>query len=347
MKNMISPFSMILLMTIFLVSCNKNNANNKNEKTQAISVKVEIVKPQNVQVTSSYTGSLEGEQQAVIYAKIAEAVEKINIHEGQNVKANEVIMTLNKTGPSSRFQQAKALYENSQKIYKKMEYLYQEGAVSETQYDAAKTEYEVDKASFDAAKQLVEIKSPIDGIVTSVDVSVGDFIYLGQNLATVASTSKLRVKFYVNASEVGFFQKGAHVYITSNELSQKAQGEITTIASSADPLTRAFEIEALIDNSKGVFKPGMFVNVNFIQEELKNVIAIPQNSVLTLDNKKVVFIANNHIAHKKQIVLGPGVDGKTVIKSGLKVGDTLVTMGQDYIDEGFKLNITAMDEGIQ
>ncbi|NOY88186.1 MAG: efflux RND transporter periplasmic adaptor subunit, partial [FCB group bacterium] len=280
MKNMILPFSMILLMTIFLVSCNKNNANKENEKKQVISVKVEIVKPQNVQISSSYTGSLEGEKQAVIYAKIAEAVEKINIHEGREVKAGDVIMTLNKTGPSSRYQQAKALYENAQKIYKKMEYLYQEGAVSETRYDAAKTEYEVDKASFDAAQQLVEIKSPINGMVTSVDVSVGNFIHLGQNLATVASTSKLRVKFYVNASEISFFQKGAHIYITSDEFPQEAQGEIITIASSADPLTRTFEIEALIDNSEGFFKPGMFVKVLYIQKELKNVITVPQKSVL-------------------------------------------------------------------
>jgi RND family efflux transporter MFP subunit len=333
------------LVVSIISSCSKKAETKVAERT--ISVAASIVNAGNMKVTRSYTGSLEGEKQAVIYAKISEAVQKINVAEGQSVKSDDILLTLDKNGPSSNYQQALSLYQNAEKTYNKMKYLYEQGAVSETQYDEAKTNYEVTKASYESAAQLVEIHSPITGVVTSLDVSAGDYVMVGTKLATVATSNQLRVKFGVNSSEIRFFTIGTPVTISAEGVAGFGTGKVTSVATSADPTSRAFEIEATIDNSDHYFRPGMFATIEFAQQHLDNVIVIPMSAVLTYENRPIAFVSQGGTAHQRSLVLGPENKGEVVVDSGLTVGDTLVTMGQQYLDEGFKVKITSMSEGVQ
>ncbi len=344
MKQYLIGLTLLALAASIISSCSQSETSKIDEKS-ATSVKAEVLKPRDVQVTRTFTGSLEGEKQAVIYAKVAEAVQAVYVKEGQDVAANTILVALDKTGPSSNYLQTKSLFANAEKNYKKMEYLFGEGAVSESQYDAARTDYEVQRASFEAVSQLVDIPTPIAGLVTAVDVSEGEFVRVGQKLATVASTGKLRVKIGVNSNDIGFFTTGTPVIVSSETAKSVASGKVVTVASSADPVTRAFEVQALIDNSDGSYKPGMFVRISIVLEDLKGVLAVPRRSVVTLDDKKTVFTITNGKAVKKEVTLGPDIDGRVVITSGVAVGDTLVTLGQDYLDDGYDVKIASLSEG--
>lgn len=344
MKQHTLGFLGLALIATLALSCSRSE-DTGTSNNRVISVRAEIIQPQSVQITGTYTGSLDGEKQAVIYSKISEAVEQVNVDEGRIVEANTTVITLDKSGPSSSYQQAKSLYQNAEKNYKKMEYLFKEGAISETQYDAAQTDYEVKKAGFESAAQLVEIKSPIAGMVTSVDVSPGDYVQIGQKLATIATIDKLRVKFGVNASDISLIKPGSSVTISSEMFPYTAKGSVVSVPTSADPITRAFDVEAIVDNTEGHFKPGMFVRINFVRQSLDNVVVVPQNAVLTLDNVPTVFLVSGDSADKRQVRLGPDIHGNVVVDSGLIAGDTLVILGQDYLEEGFKVRITSMSEG--
>ena len=48
-------------------------------------------------------------------------------------------------------------------------------------------------------------------------------------------------------------------------------------------------------------------------------------------------------AIRKVVILGPELDGRVVIESGLSGGDTLVTLGQSYLDDGMSVNVTAVE----
>ena len=196
-----------------------------------------------------------------------------------------------------------------------------------------------------AVERLVDLRTPIAGLVTAVKVSAGDFVTAGQQLATVATTDRLRIKFGINPEDIAFVGKGAGVSISSDVVAEGATGTVLSVATSADPITRTFQVEALIDNDKGLFKPGMFVNVLITRQKLTNIIAVPREAVLTLDNRQVVYVVVNGVAHKRPVTLGADLDGVVVAASGLAVGDTVVTLGQNYLDEGFKVNVTAVNEG--
>jgi membrane fusion protein (multidrug efflux system) len=333
----------ILLLMIMMIACSSEQVEETNNNGKAISVKVMVLKTGSIDIMKTYAGSLEGEKQAVIYSKIAEAVSNVNVSVGQTVSKNQVLIELDESGPSSNLQEAYSLYKNSEKNFNKMEFLFKEGAVSETDFDAAKTDYEVKKATYESASKLVKIETPIDGLVTFLGVSNGDFVQVGQKLAEVASSDKVRIKFGVNASEINDINVGDQISINTESANNKIIGKVISVASSADPQTRDFEVEGLIDNKNNNLKPGMFVDVEHTQKHLKDVILIPRKAVIEMNNGDMVFVINNGIAVSIDVELGQNVNGLVVVKSGLNINDTLVTLGQSYLEDSSKVNITSME----
>lgn len=123
-----------------------------------------------------------------------------------------------------------------------------------------------------------------------------------------------------------------------------ANGKVATVASSADPVSRSFQVEAIIDNGEGWFSPGMFVHIDYILEYLPGVIAVPREAILNIDGQETVFTSVSGRAQMRRITLGADLSGDVVVLSGLNAGDTLVTLGQDYLEDGLKLNITELEE---
>ena len=337
----------ILLGTALLMlvasGCSGEKQETQVATERAVSIQGSLVVRTDAQLTKNFTGTIEGEKQAVLSAKISEAVEKVLVKEGDFVKTDDVLIMLDRNGSSSNYMQASSVFQNAEKNYNKMKFLYDEGAVSESQYDGARTEYEVAKANFEAARQLVEIKSPISGMVTSTDVSVGDYLYPGQTVATVASVDRLRIKLGVSGNDIGLFSKGSHVRISVGSSSPiTADGKVYKVAQSADPSTRTFAVEIEIDNASGELKPGMFGRAAIVATSLKDIIVIPRSAVITGAEEDFIFVAADGVAHKRVVKLGVDFDGTVEILEGLNQGDTLVTIGQNYLDDGKPVKVVRL-----
>jgi len=333
----------ILAAVPFIWGCSGNGGDTTTQENQAVSVRALVVEPVSKELNKVYTGTLEGEKQAVIRAKISEAVASIDYREGSQVKANAVIVTLDKTGASSTFFQTQSVFKNAEKNYNKMKYLYDQGAISEAEYDGAKTEYEVARANFEASRQTVELTTPISGTVTSVDVSVGDYVAAGQQVATVATIDRLRIKLGVNAEDIRYFNIGDQVEVyVENDARSKAVGKVITVAKSADPTTRAFQVQVELDNSEHSLKPGTFARAEIVIERFDNILTIPQKAIVQKNDKSYVYLVEGDRVKLEEIKKGVDFNGVAQVLDGLKPGDTVVTVGQDYLGDGFKIRLNAL-----
>ena len=124
-------------------------------------------------------------------------------------------------------------------------------------------------------------------------------------------------------------------------------GEVVAIAQSADPQTRTFEVEAQVANTGTGLYPGMFVRASVVLERLRDVIIVPHDAVLEMDNKQTVFVVNNGIVHKHVLTIAKEISQCVVVDGGLNVGDTIVTLGQTYLDDGFNVKITSLETNTQ
>jgi HlyD family secretion protein len=193
-------------------------------------------------------------------------------------------------------------------------------------------------------KQLEEqlsyttIESPLDGVVLSRDVQVGDavssILVLGSTatlVMTLGDTSEVYVKGKVDESDIGKVYLGQPARIKVESFKDKTfTGKVTKISPMGvekDNVT-TFETRVSINNPEGVLKAMMTANAEIILEEHKNVLQIPEGAILyDKDKNASVEIPEPKAKEgKKKIAVNIGISNgaKTELLSGLKEGDQVV-----------------------
>ena len=193
-------------------------------------------------------------------------------------------------------------------------------------------------------KQLEEqlgyttITSPIDGIILSRDVEVGDavssILVLGSSatlIMTEGDTSEVYVKGKVDESDIGKVYMAQPARIKVESFKDKTfNGKVTKISPMGvekDNVT-TFEVRVSINNPGGELKAAMTANAEIILEEHKNVLQIPEGSILyDKDKKASVEIPDEKGKEgKRKVAVNIGISNgaKTELLNGLKEGDQVV-----------------------
>ncbi len=183
-----------------------------------------------------------------------------------------------------------------------------------------------------------DIESPIDGVVLSRDVEMGDavssILVLGSSatlVMTLGDTSSVYVKGKVDESDIGKVYLGQPARIKVESFKDKTfNGVVTKISPMGvekDNVT-TFEVRVSINNPGGELKAEMTANAEIILEEHKNVLQIPEGSIIyDKDKKASVEIPDTSAKDgKKKIAVNIGISNgaKTELLSGLKEGDQVV-----------------------
>ncbi len=213
--------------------------------------------------------------------------------------------------------------------------------VLEAKIAQARAEVARDRANL---KQLQEqlsytdIESPIDGIVLSRDVQMGDavssILVLGSSatlVMTLGDTSQVYVKGKVDESDIGKVYLGQPARIKVESFKDKTfNGVVTKISPMGvekDNVT-TFEVRVSINNPGGELKAEMTANAEIILEEHKNVLQIPEGSIIyDKDKKASVEIPDSSAKDgKKKLAVNIGISNgaKTEVLGGLKEGDQVV-----------------------
>jgi HlyD family secretion protein len=182
------------------------------------------------------------------------------------------------------------------------------------------------------------ITSPIEGIILSRDVEVGDavssILVLGSSatlVMTLGDTSEVYVKGKVDESDIGKVYMAQPARIKVESFKDKTfNGKVTKISPMGvekDNVT-TFEVRVSINNPGGELKAAMTANAEIILEEHKNVLQIPEGSILyDKDKKASVEIPDEKGKEgKRKVTVNIGISNgaKTELLSGLKEGDQVV-----------------------
>jgi HlyD family secretion protein len=183
-----------------------------------------------------------------------------------------------------------------------------------------------------------DIQSPIDGVVLSRDVEMGDavssILVLGSSatlVMTLGDTSSVYVKGKVDESDIGRVYLGQPARIKVESFKDKTfNGVVTKISPMGvekDNVT-TFEVRVSINNPGGELKAEMTANAEIILEEHKNVLQIPEGSIIYDKDKKASVEVPDTGAKdgKKKVAVNIGISNgaKTELLSGLKEGDEVV-----------------------
>lgn len=334
-----------LAATVALAGCTKDKAAeeiNKKSMAQIYSeegtpVNVATVKTSSFQTALSYDATVNGIYESTASAKLSDSVESVRYSVGDWVDKDAVVVTFPKNNPSANYYQAKTVYENLETAYKRMSTLYKAKGISKQDYDNAVTAYENAKATWDNVNEMVNVKAPISGLITRLDVQKTDNVKAGDVLFAVTDDSKLKCKVWIQERDIARVSKGMNTTATWN--GTEITGKIVQLDLAMNPDKQAFGALMEFDNAGGKIPSGVNAKVNIVAYEKNSVIALDRKNITFDGNKAYVFIASGDKAVKKEVKTGENFGNKVEIISGINAGDKLITDGNKNISDGTFIRI--------
>ncbi|MDP8222478.1 MAG: efflux RND transporter periplasmic adaptor subunit [Candidatus Lernaella stagnicola] len=323
----------------------------KGEKTPSIDdvrradgVPVDVYAIQNATFEKwlEKTGALEGINQASIYANMPARIRTVHVQQGQKVGAGRAIVSLDALSSTQSYaarEGARLQYETAKREFDRLQPLHEAGALSDSQLDRARLAMDTARAvSRDAAASLT-LKTPIAGVVTDVRVRAGQKVEPGETLAVVAKTDQARVKMDVSSSDIKKIAAGQVAMVVENGDNELASGQVCCVSLSADPKTRLFLVEAILD-SNGLLPPGTLQRVKIRTDFQENALQVPSDALHTDAKGYFVFVVGGeNKAEKRPIVIGPHNNKMVVVEDGLQAGEQVVVWGANLLSGGEKVQI--------
>lgn len=232
---------------------------------------------------------------------------------------------------------AKYAYESAQKEFERMQQLVGDKIVSAKDFELARLNYENAKVAYEAVagKQTakgVSVVAPIQGYLKNLQVKEGDYVAVGQPLATISQNSRLVLRADVSEKYFNILPgiRSANFRTPyDNALYQLTDlhGRLLSYGKASD--TNSFYVPVTFEfDNKGAVIPGSFVEIYLLTAPMENVLSVPVTALIEEQGLFSVFLRLDEEGYKKQEVkLGANNGSSVQILSGLKPGDTVVTVG--------------------
>lgn len=176
------------------------------------------------------------------------------------------------------------------------------------------------------------VRSPIDGIITSVQVIEGNFIAPGQILLKIENPDTISIKVNLNPKEAYLLKVGDTVLVND-----QLTGTIVSISPTVNSANQKIEAEIEI-NEENSLTPGLLVKVEFFPN-IKDKIFIPLNSLYLDEEKKFVKVVDENSKIKfKEVIIGKILNNYIEIIAGIKEGERVLKTQID-LEENETVNI--------
>ena len=353
MTKKILPFAVVLIIT----ACGS-----EAPKPVPTSYATMTITKSDITLPLKYSASLKGTADVTIKPQVSGQLMEVCITEGQQVKKGDVLFRIDSRDAQLELESAEAnlLAAQAQESSAKLEYesnknLYEKGIVSKYMLDNAINTYKQNKAAVAQAKAIADrarvnlgyctITSPVTGLIGSVPVFAGDQVNTTTYLTMVSGNAKMYAEFSVNESileeratsneniSIETFPDVSFLFKSGSEYPHK--GRITSMTGMVDRATGALTCKATFPNPEGTLYSGIQGTV-VIPIAVSNVMVVPQNAIVRLQDKSLVYKVGPDSCAYSAIVTTVGFsnDRNLVITSGLEVGDVIVTEGANNVYEG-------------
>jgi membrane fusion protein (multidrug efflux system) len=338
---------------------------------------VQVISPAPGPATRSITlpGTIKAWAYAPIYAQVSGYVTRWFKDYGAQVKAGELLATVDAPAVDEQYESALADLEVAQTNYQlatvtaaRWSALAGTQAVSQQDVDVKVADAAAQKAVVHAAQHKVarfkvlegfkNIIAPFDGVVTSRNTDVGNYVNAAggdvgargaaDELFSVADIHEMRVFVSVPQDYSGILQPGLTATLTLPQYpNREFKASFDTTANSFDPQTRTVVTELLIPNPDHLIWPGTYADVHFVAPMDHNVLVVPEQALLfRSQGMQVALVGANNTVHLQDVKLGRNLGQTVEIVSGLKPADRLILSPSAGILEGEQVSITTGVPGI-
>jgi multidrug efflux pump subunit AcrA (membrane-fusion protein) len=175
----------------------------------------------------------------------------------------------------------------------------------------------------------LELKSPIDGIVTERQATVGELAGKDTQIYTISDPADLWAVAEVKERDIAAVRLGEEATFTVLAYPHETfRGKVVRVGNRVESASRTLDVRIAARNEDGRLKPGMFADVEIATTAMKDALIIPDSALQSDEEGQIVFVALNGAKFEKRPVkTGMEQRGRVQVLEGLKEGEKVVTDG--------------------
>jgi multidrug efflux system membrane fusion protein len=359
-NNVIKIWTAIIAFAVFIAGCEKKSA----PKAPPVPVTTAKVILETVPIELSSFGVVEANMSVTVKSQVAGILTKIHFTEGQEVKQDDLLVSID-SGPydatlkaaQGTLEKDQAQLKNALKDASRQSDLFKKGFVSQNDYDNSVTVAEALKATVDSDKANVEnallkvgycsIRSPINGIIGPSNIKQGNIIKeRDEAIAVINQVCPIKINFTLPQQHLPAIRRymaqsnlDVIVAIPSAEKEKPVMATLLFIDNAVDTQTGTIKLWALSQNEDRALWPGQFVNVTLVLTRETNVPVVPSQAVQVGQQGQFVYIVKpDDTVELQTVTVERAFNGNSVVRS-LTPGQTVVTDGQLRLVPGAKIEI--------
>lgn len=280
-------------------------------------------------------------------------VKTLLVKRGDNVTKGQLLLQLDDAiakqsvvAAEQNIETLKVQLAFSKNLYQKQKNLWDQNIGTEVQLITAKNNVENLESQLKTAQeqlkitkeqvQFTSVYSEVTGVAEEVNVKVGE-LFTGAGQIRIVNTSNLKVTTQIPENYIGRVNVGSHVKISLPDINKTIDAAISVSGKLIDANSRSFYVEAKIPSDKD-FHPNQVALVRIQDYTVNNAIAVPVNTLQSDEKGKYIMVAAKEngklFAKKRMVIPGQFYGDKQEIKSGLQVGDLLITDGFQSLYDG-------------
>ena len=362
MQNECSKWFGLLGVAAVMLSCGIDMP-----KSTPSSYETMTVTKSDITLPVKFSAKMRGEHDVTIIPQISGQLMQICVSEGQQVQKGTTLFVIDSRNAQLELEAAEAnlLAAQAQESSAKMEYesnknLFEKNIVSRYMLDNAENNYKQAQAAVRQTQASVNrarvnlgfctITAPVTGVIGAINFRVGDQVSPASQLTMLSGNEKMQAEFSINESlieaqvSMGLSKGDMKKYLAAlpdvtfvmkNGTEHPHKGRITSLTGVVDATTGTLACKAIFPNPEGHLFSGIQGTVVLPLDE-KDVMVIPQVAVVRLQDKRLVYVVQpDSTASAVAITTEDTGNGKDVIvTSGLNVGEQIVTVGANNVQEG-------------
>lgn len=300
---------------------NKTEVSLSIEQIKLMGIKVLPIEDVNISGYIKVTGEVKinQEQESKVGGIISGRIKSVNVKEGSNVSAGQVLATIENIDLVSiqtdyitskndveyakqELDRQKRISDiTSKKTIAELEANYKRAVTNMRSLEQRLSSYKINKNRFENVSEdttvnvqrYYSITSPISGNVVSRMITIGQFVDPSTEMFHIVNTSTVYVDLNIFEKDLAKISKGQKVKIeTSTYGDEVFEGNISNINSIFDDASRTVKVRVLIKNKGNKLLPNMFVTAKILIEE-SNVKAVPKSALVEEGEEKFIFVKTN------------------------------------------------------
>lgn len=294
-------------------------------------------------------GTLKANESVSVTANVTETVAAIHFDDGQRVAQGQVLVEMTSAEEHALLEEGRVRVAEAERQYDRVKSLVAQRSASESLLDERKRDLDTARAVLVAIESRLAdrlVKAPFAGVLGLRNISPGALVEPGDLITTLDDDSLMKLDFAVPSVFLTSLSPGLGIAAKARSYGDRTfEGEIRSIDSRVDPVTRSIQVRALIPNADRTLKPGVLMQVELLRNP-RDGLAVPESALLQQGRDHFAMrVGEGDKAERRQVRIGARRPGEVEILEGLAAGDQVITHGNDKVRPGQQVRIQAIDDG--